>query len=163
MTSLREAFFTALTESQDVTVYRLESGVFGGPYNARTPFDVSSFIPSDYKSAQQKLWSIGKVTPPHDRYQHVPFQDVPEFDHIDWGDGNSEWFACFTSKRQLVNWFAVEDSRKAAALADATFGIAMYTVPEEYVIDSFEQAIFIKDKATLIRRLPITPDVIDLL
>lgn len=93
---------------------------------------------------------------PPDLYEHAQIHPTPNLDPViaDAFYGYpvvlcNKWFFAFSSVRQMLDWFP---RRALRLLKRRGIRIAVYDCPDEYVVMSECQAIFIRDKATPCQR-----------
>lgn len=130
-----------------VTVYRVETVDGVGPHTYK--FDVG------YRLS----YAADTLTHP------IPFDDFScgghslgslwEADAYDRGLPISDYYFGFTTMDMLMSWFYNKNDRRL--LREAGYQVSIYTCPDDCVINSKKQAVFIKKWAVLISHEPLVP------
>lgn len=171
--TLRKDFFEAVSLRSDtdlMEVYRIESGIFGGPYSIGYRELPSVYTDNDKMDEMEKvLWALDIIATELGT-AHQGTGDLQMAAQKETGVYYLNWFSCFLNGQQLKSWFELNTScgyneKVAVAMAKAGYGIAVYLVASQFVREHphKDQAIFVKEKADLLRRLPVTPDILNLL
>jgi hypothetical protein len=134
-----------------VSVYRIELDNGDGPHRGED------------NTASKKLSYIHYWTSDTLENHPAPYEDYSLgevsfgrawFNHaVHAGIDRSEYFFCFNSYGQLMAWFYSAEDRKE--LRKHKFRIAIYEVEQQNMTASRKQAVFIRDRARLIKRIPI--------
>lgn len=170
--SVRAETLRFLTEEESVEVLRIDHGRYGGPYNPKVTGNGD--IDPEWIGRFDRL----RKALTHAWQEHDQPSRLTDFPQV---GGKGGWLSGFKDMSQLKRWFKAfwgysdwndytsKDPGYGVGhiknfpklLYDLGFGLAVYRVPKTAVHFSDKQALFRRDAAQLIRRIPLPLDIME--
>lgn len=142
-----------MTSSELVYIYRVEDNDGAGMYQVYPSFTKLMYmfnegidcVNDDYEYLEE----------PNKDSHPVPNDDILCWKDLDFGLKEQHFFG-FCSVKQLMNWTVNAQLRAFIESKYQSLMISIYSVPKEFVMYGGKQVAFIREKATLEERKPLT-------